>query len=74
VHAFCGQGWRVNSSDSDSALFGAKILGFPVIYGVSARTRGRGVKPVKAVGRKFSKERGGQRKKKYRKLAKSTEK
>jgi len=31
------------SSDVDSALFGAKIIGFFEIYGVSARTGGEGV-------------------------------
>jgi len=29
------------------ALFGAKIIGFFEIYGVSARSRGEGVEPVR---------------------------
>jgi len=41
VRTFCGQEGE-GSSDADVRLFGTKNLGFFEIYGVSARTRGKG--------------------------------
>jgi len=41
-----GHGWGILQIWT-STLFGAKNIGFFEIYGVSARTRGEGVEPVR---------------------------
>jgi len=52
----CGKGGG-GSSDVDSTLFGGKNIGFYEIYGVSARTWGRGLSQC---GQFVDKEGGGQ--------------
>jgi len=50
VRTFCEKEGREILQMQTSTLSGTKILGFFDIYGVSARTRGEGIEPVRTSG------------------------